>query len=593
MQLITLTVVQVALLVVVLLVLWLRGRGTSADLVRQLTQMRTQSERIEPALREEMRTSRAESVEQAQQSRKEAREDARSLREELLSTVNTFGEKTCEAVAVSRREQAQASEQVREQIVGQLSEMRSEQGHMGVQVKDSVQTNLLALGGDLRDMNRHISVTVQERLGEVASEIHTLTLSNDQKLESIRQHVTGQLDELKVQHIRSSEQLTESVQANFSRVANDLRGTSRELNETVQHRLAEVGTKVSELSTANDRSQETLRKTVEDRLGKLNESTAQKLEEVRQTVDEKLHSTLEKRLTDCFGLVTEQLGTVQRGLGEMKDLATGVGDLKRVLTNIRSRGGYGEVQLEMLLDQMLAPEQYIKNATIRPGTQQTVEFAIKLPGTAHGECVLVPIDAKFPQEAWERLEDAQVRGDQESVKQAGDKLQAAICAAAKDISEKYVEPPLTTNFAIMFLPTEGLFAEVVRRPGLMDELQTKYRVTIAGPTTFAALLTSLQMGFRTLAIQKKGSEVWKVLAAAKSEFEKFGGLMERVEKNIGTVQNTLRDVGTRTRAIPRSLKDVEIADLQPIDATVLLGLNEAQEPEFDSPEAAPVPSAEE
>jgi len=591
MLLITLSVVQVVLMVA-LFALWLRSRGNSADLIRLLTEIRIQSERIEPALREEMRTSRVENIEHAQQSRKEVREDARSLREELLGTVNTLGEKTCEAVGVSRREQVHAGEQLREQIIAQLVDMRSEQGRVGIQLKDSVQTTLLALGGDLRETNKHISVTVQERLSEVATEVHTLTFSNDQKLESIRQHVTAQLGELKVQHVCSSEQLTESVQSNFNRLVNDLRGTSRDLNETVQHRLGEVGTKVSELSVANDRSQETLRKTVEDRLGRLNESTAQKLEEVRQTVDEKLHSTLEKRLTDCFGLVTEQLGTVQRGLGEMKDLATGVGDLKRVLTNIRSRGGYGEVQLEMLLDQMLAPEQYVKNATIRPGTQQTVEFAIKLPGPSQGESVLVPVDAKFPQEAWERLEDAQVRGDQESVKQAGDKLQAAVCAAAKDISDKYIEPPLTTNFAIMFLPTEGLFAEVVRRPGLMDELQTKFRVTIAGPTTFAALLTSLQMGFRTLAIQKKGSEVWKILAAAKSEFEKFGGLMERVERNIGTVQNTLRDVGTRTRAITRSLKDVELSDIQPIDTTVLLGLNEARAPEFDDPERAPSPSAE-
>jgi DNA recombination protein RmuC len=589
MLLITLAALQVALLTVVLLVLLFRARRDSTDLERQVAEMGMQFDR---SLREEARTSRAEGVEHAQQSRKEAREDSRSLREELLGTINVFGEKIYEAVGASRHQQAQAGEQAQERIVAELVEMRSEQGRVAIQLKDSVQTTLLALGGDLRETNKHISVTVQERLGEVASEVHGLTLSNDQKLESIRQHMTGQLGELKAQHTQSSEQLTESVQANFSRLANDLRGTNRDLNETVQLRLAEIGTKFSDLAAVNDRSQETLRKAVEDRLDKLNESTAQKLEEVRQTVDEKLHSTLEKRLTDCFGLVTEQLGTVQRGLGEMKDLATGVGDLKRVLTNIRSRGGYGEVQLEMLLDQMLAPEQYIKNATIRPGTQQTVEFAIKLPGTAHGESVLVPIDAKFPQEAWERLEDAQVRGDQESVRQAGDKLQSAICAAAKDISEKYVEPPLTTNFAIMFLPTEGLFAEVVRRPGLMDELQTKYRVTIAGPTTFAALLTSLQMGFRTLAIQKKGSEVWKVLAAAKSEFEKFGGLMERVEKNIGTVQNTLRDVGTRTRAITRSLKDVELTDLQPIDTTVLLGLREAQEPEFPDSEPTSSPSVE-
>jgi DNA recombination protein RmuC len=553
-------VVQLVLLIAILLVLLLRGRGPSDDLVGRLGELRTLLDRLEPSLRAELRAFRAEVTEQAQQSRKEAGADSRSLREELLSTVKMFGGQVSEAVGESRREQAQAADQLRE----------------------SVQASLVALGGELRDSNKLLSLNVQERLGEVASKVSELTTSNDQKLEVIRQNVAGQLDELKTQQGRTGEQLSESVQTNFSRLSTDLRETSRQLNEAVQQRLAEVGSKVAELSVANERSQESLRKTVEERLNKLNESNAQKLEEVRLTVDEKLQSTLEKRLTDSFGLVSEQLGSVQRGLGEMKDLATGVGDLKRVLTNIRSRGGYGEVQLEMLLDQMLSPEQYIKNANIRPGTQETVEFAIKLPGQATGESVLLPVDAKFPQEAWERLEDAQVRGDQDAVRQAGEKLEAAIRIAAKEINGKYIEPPVTTNFAVMFLPTEGLFAEVVRRAGLVDELQTKFRVTVAGPTTFAALLTSLQMGFRTLAIQKKGSEVWKILAATKLEFEKFGGLMDRVERNIGTVQNTLRDVGTRTRAITRKLKDVETTDLQVQDSGAVLGLNEPQEVDGDN-----------
>jgi DNA recombination protein RmuC len=334
-------------------------------------------------------------------------------------------------------------------------------------------------------------------------------------------------------------------------------------------------------SSVRSLRQESLRSAVAERLQKLDENNSKKLEEMRQTVDEKLHATLEKRLTDSFGLVTEQLGNVQRGLGEMKDLAAGVGDLKRVLTNIKSRGGYGEVQLEMLIDQMLSPEQYVKNANIGQGAQRTVEIAIKLPGQATGEPVLLPVDAKFPREAWERLEDAQERGEPEAVKQAGEKLEAAACLAAKEISEKYIQPPVTTPFAVMFLPTEGLFAEVVRRAGLMDELQSKYRVIVAGPTTFAALLTSLQMGFRTLAIQKKGNEVWKVLGATKLEFERFGGLMDRVEKNIGTVQNTLRDVGTRTRAINRTLREVETVELKAGEPTTILGLPDSPGPNGD------------
>jgi DNA recombination protein RmuC len=292
------------------------------------------------------------------------------------------------------------------------------------------------------------------------------------------------------------------------------------------------------------------------------ESNNEKLEQMRQTVDEKLHTTLEKRLTDSFGLVTEQLGRVQLGLGEMKDLANGVGDLKRVLTNVKTRGGFGEVQLGLLLDQMLSPEQYITNARIREDSQESVEYAIRMPGTQDGEPVLLPVDAKFPREAWERLEDAQSRGDQAAMKDAGNKLEGVIRASAKTIKEKYVVPPTTTGFAVMFLPTEGLFAEVVRRPGLVDDLQSTFHVCLAGPTTFAALLTSLQMGFRTLAIQKKGSEVWKLLAATKVEFENFGGLMAKVEKQVGTVQTTLKLVNSKTRTINRRLRAVEVLDTQ-------------------------------
>lgn len=268
------------------------------------------------------------------------------------------------------------------------------------------------------------------------------------------------------------DQLKDSIQTNFSRLGSELGATNREVSERVQQSLADLVVKVHELSTSNEQKQDALRAAVELRLDKLNESNSQKLEQMRQTVDEKLHTTLEKRLTDSFGLVTEQLGRVQLGLGEMKDLANGVGDLKRVLTNVKARGGFGEVQLGMLLDQILAPEQYLTNVRIRKDSQESVEYAIRMPGTENGEPVLIPVDAKFPREAWERLEDAQSRGDQPAIKDAGTKLEAVIRAAAKTVNEKYIDPPTTTNFAIMFLPTEGLFAEVVRRPGLVDDLQT-------------------------------------------------------------------------------------------------------------------------
>jgi DNA recombination protein RmuC len=250
---------------------------------------------------------------------------------------------------------------------------------------------------------------------------------------------------------------------------------------------------------------------------------------------------------------------------------------------VKTRGGFGEVQLGLLLDQILAPEQYVTNARIRKDSQESVEYAIRMPGTEDGEPVLLPVDAKFPREAWERLEDAQNRGDQPAMKEAGTKLEAVIRASAKTIKEKYVDPPTTTNFAVMFLPTEGLFAEVVRRPGLVDDLQSAFHVCLAGPTTFAALLTSLQMGFRTLAIQKKGSEVWKLLAATKVEFEKFGGLMARVEKQVGTVQSTLKLVNSKTRTINRRLRGVEVLDTQ---AALLAG--DEQEPSVTDADPAMV-----
>jgi DNA recombination protein RmuC len=374
--------------------------------------------------------------------------------------------------------------------------------------------------------------------------------------------VTSQLTDFSDHQVQTSEQLKDSVQTNFSRLGSELRETNKELSGKVQGSLVDLTGRIQELSTTNEQKQDALRQVVELRLDKLTESNNEKLEQMRQTVDEKLHTTLEKRLTDSFGLVTEQLGRVQLGLGEMKDLANGVGDLKRVLTNVKTRGGFGEVQLGLLLDQMLSPEQYITNARIREDSQESVEYAIRMPGTQDGEPVLLPVDAKFPREAWERLEDAQSRGDQAAMKDAGNKLEGVIRASAKTIKEKYVVPPTTTGFAVMFLPTEGLFAEVVRRPGLVDDLQSTFHVCLAGPTTFAALLTSLQMGFRTLAIQKKGSEVWKLLAATKVEFENFGGLMAKVEKQVGTVQTTLKLVNSKTRTINRRLRAVEVLDTQ-------------------------------
>jgi DNA recombination protein RmuC len=276
---------------------------------------------------------------------------------------------------------------------------------------------------------------------------------------------------------------------------------------------------------------------------------------MRETVDEKLQKTLQTRLTESFGLVTEQLGKVQTGLGEMKELATGVGDLKRVLSNVKARGVVGEFLLGQQIEQMFSPEQYLKNARIKPGTLETVEYALKFPN-GDNEPSLLAIDSKFPQEDWERLEQAYDSALPDEIAKAGAAFERAIRTEAKRISDKYIDPPTTLPHAIMFLPTESLYAEVVRRPGLQAEVQGKCRVTIAGPSTFMAILTSFQMGFHTLAIQKKGDEVWRVLSSAKNEFEKFGGLMDKVGRQVGTVQNTLQEIGRKTKTINNTLKDV-------------------------------------
>ena len=284
-----------------------------------------------------------------------------------------------------------------------------------------------------------------------------------------------------------------------------------------------------------------------------------RLEEIRQTVDEKLQQTLNERISQSFRLVNEQLANVQKGLGEMQSLAQDVGGLKRVLSNVKTRGNIGEIQLSMLLEQLLAPEQYEANVHTRKGSDAVVEFAVKLPGKDDArEFVYLPIDAKFPKDVYEQLLDAYDTADPQQIEFAGKQLEATIKKMAKDISEKYLAPPATTDFGIMFLPFEGIYAEVVRRSALLEDLQRTYKVVVTGPTTLAAILNSLQMGFRTLAIQKHSGEVWTILGAVKKEFEKMGGMLEKAQRNLQTANGQIEEVlGTRTRAIQRRLKDVD------------------------------------
>ena len=301
-----------------------------------------------------------------------------------------------------------------------------------------------------------------------------------------------------------------------------------------------------------------VRATLENKIRDLQLDNGQRLEEMRKTVDEKLHATLETRLSESFKQVSERLERVHQGLGEMQQLAIGVGDLKRVLTNVKTRGTWGEVQLEMLLEQVLTVDQYGKNVETVAGTNARVEFAIKLPGLVDGgKPVWLPIDAKFPKEQYERLLDAADRADADGVLKFGAELERAVRSEAKTICDKYVSPPQTTDFAILFLPTEGLYAEVMRRPGLADDLQRTLRVTIAGPSTLAALLNSLQMGFRTLALEKRSSEVWQVLGAVKTEFGKFGDVLAATKMTLERAAKNIENAEVRSRQMAKKLKSVE------------------------------------
>ncbi len=317
-------------------------------------------------------------------------------------------------------------------------------------------------------------------------------------------------------------------------------------------------TQLSSLSESNARRMSEVRQTLEAQLAQLQTTNSAKLDEMRATVDEKLQTTLQARLGESFKQVADRLEQVHKGLGEMQTLAQGVGDLKHLLTNVKTRGIFGEAQLASLLEQVFVPDQYAVQVATRPGSKNVVDFAIKLPGKSDtGEPLWLPIDAKFPNEDYERLLDAQGRADVAGAEAAGKALELRIRLEAKSMVEKYVEPPYTTDFAILFLPTEGLYAEVLRRPGLMESLQRDHRVTLAGPTTLLAMLSSLQMGFRTLALEKRSSEVWQVLGAVKTEFEKFGGVLAKVKSQTETVLKTLDNAETRSRAMSRVLKKVD------------------------------------
>lgn len=431
------------------------------------------------------------------------------------------------------------------------------------------------------------SIGLSSRMAELQRRVDQLQ-GNDERLDrSLREEMADNRREVSTALGQSRDELNRSIE----RLSLNLNGQSDHLRQLLDDKLTQAQQdaragrteqagslkgfgelltgQLHQLMQRNSEGMDTLRHAIELRLAAIQTDNSQKLEQMRQTVDEKLHNTLEQRLGESFQRVSEQLERVHAGLGEMQTLASGVGDLKKVLSNVKVRGTWGEVQLDNLLEQILSAGQYEKNVATRPNSAERVEFAIKLPGRDEaGSIVWLPIDAKFPLEDYQKLLEAQELGDLAAMEDAGRAMENRVRAEARTIRDKYIEVPHTTDFALLFLPIEGLYAEVIRRPGLFDSLQRDYRVTLTGPTTLTAILNSLQMGFRTLAIEQRSSEVWKVLGAVKSEFGKFGDILAKTRKKLDEASRTIEQAEVRTRAIDRSLRKVE--SLPPVQSRGLL-----------------------
>jgi DNA recombination protein RmuC len=400
--------------------------------------------------------------------------------------------------------------------------------------------------------------------------------------------LVGKLDALRDAQERTDRSLRDELarsraetQSHSQQERSELAGSLTSFGDSVQTRMTDIAKmqndqiesfarQLSLLAASNEKKMEDIRLMVDEKLRQIQEDNTRQLDRMRETVDEKLQSTLEKRLGESFKQVSERLEQVHQGLGDMRTLAAGVGDLKKVLTNVKSRGTWGEVQLGALLEEILSPDQYLKNVRIHDSGGDFVEFAIRLPGQGDSptESVLIPVDAKFPVEDYSRLMEAQERADTSAAEDAVRQLEASIKKAAKDISQKYLAPPKTTDFGIMFLPSEGLYAEVIRRTELVQHLQREYRIVISGPSTFAAFLNSLQMGFRTLAIQKRSGEVWKVLGEVKAAFGRFGDSLDAVRKRLDQASSSVDDAQKKTRTLAGKLKAVESLSDAPAEITV-------------------------
>lgn len=522
-----LLIIILLLLGAIILIFVTRSRQTAdPGLLQKTESLAAQLTRIETNLKDDFRLNREESATLN-----------RDNRTELNNTLTNFKSEITENLSLI----TQQNQKALETIVRTLDEKINS---LIARIDENNKTNRETLVSSLKDF----TLEQRSKFDEIKSEQKDLTAKTVENLEKITAKVEEKLSAINMQAQAESKTTRESIEKVIREFQTAFDKNVASFNELQREKFGQL----------------------EEKQGKLIEGTEKKLEEMRLTVDEKLQKTLNERLGQSFELVGKQLESVQKGLGEMQTLAQDVGGLKRVLSNVKMRGGFGEVQLSMLLEQVLAPEQYEANVRTKKSSADLVEFAIKLPGKDDlNGTVWLPVDAKFPRDAYEQLQNAYDTGEPALIETAQKVLESTIRKMAKDISEKYIDPPFTTDFAVMFLPFEGIYAEVVRKASLLEELQRTHKVVVTGPTTLAAILNSLQMGFRTLAIQKRSSEVWKILGAVKKEFENFGGMLEKAQKNIRVASDQIDEVmGKRTRAIQRKLRSVEI--LGDTDSSLLI-----------------------
>ena len=530
---------------------------TVATLASRLDAFEKAQERTERVVREEVA-----------QTRDEQGKAAKDQRQELTEAFKIFGDSVVQRMMDVAGIQKGQLDAFSSQLTSfaktsgeRLDGVRAESATGAKQLREEVVGTLKNISETMAKTMKNLAVAEKVQLEAFSGQIVSLTKTSSEKLDGIRTEFTTGAKQLREEVIAALKGITEATTKTMGELANI---------QKIQ--LEAMSSTIGKLSDTNEKKLEAVRVTVEGKLQSMQIDNAKQLDQMRQTVDEKLQGTLEKRLGESFKQVSERLEQVHKGLGEMQTLATGVGDLKKVLTNVKTRGTWGEVQLGTLLEQVLNPDQFANNVATKGGGER-VEFAVKLPGQGanQDETVWLPIDAKFPVEDYQRLIEAQERADVEGVEKAGKQLENRVKTCARDISEKYLNPPKTTDFGILFLPIEGLFAEVISRTGLIEVIQREYRVVIAGPTTLWSILSSLQMGFRTLAIQKRSSEVWNLLAAVKTEWTKYGDILAAVEKKLHQASNIIEKAKVRSRAVGRKLKDVQ--ELPAGEVTTILPQN--------------------